>query len=282
MLKKGDRGDTVRRLQEDLMLLGCKLPRWGADGALGDETLQAAHSLLVAKNGPPAIDADMTSLSDAELAYIEKMVLHMATSSTVGGIVDERNKHSLPRPELVKVRSYQAITSIVLHQTACTLGERPERWHSIPIHIGITKSGKILWLNDFTFNLPHANSFNSRSIGIEIDGAFAGIEGNMKTFWRPQGSSAMPQEASSEQIGAARVAVRWICEEVARQGGKILNILAHRQSSKDRVSDPGSRIWKNVGVWAQEELGLSDGGEGFVQGGNPIPMEWDPKRTAKY
>ena len=76
MLKKGDRGDTVRRLQEDLMLLGCKLPRWGADGSLGDETLQAAHSLLVAKNGPPAIDGDMSSISDSELAYIEDMVTH--------------------------------------------------------------------------------------------------------------------------------------------------------------------------------------------------------------
>ncbi|NBO36629.1 N-acetylmuramoyl-L-alanine amidase [bacterium] len=250
MLKKGDRGDTVRRLQEDLMLLGCKLPRWGADGSLGDETLQAAHSLLVAKNGPPAIDGDMSSISDSELAYIEDMVTHLATSNSPGGLLDERNKHSLPRAELVKVRSYQAITSIVLHQTACQLGERPDRWYSVPIHIGITRSGKILWLNDFTFNLPHANGFNGRSIGIEIDGAFAGIEGDMKTFWRPAGSNALPQEASVEQLGAARVAVRWICEEVARHGGKILNILAHRQSSKDRVSDPGSRIWQNVGVWA--------------------------------
>lgn len=282
MLKKGDKGDVVVRLQQDLQMLGCSMPRFGIDGQLGDETLAAAHSLLVAKHGAGSVDADPTSLSEAELHYIEQMVTNLYTGKQPGGIVDERTKHPTPRPELVKVRSYSAITSIVLHQTACTLGETPSRWHTIPIHVGITKTGKILHLNDFTLNLPHANGFNSRSVGIEIDGAYAGIEGDLKTFWRPAGSTAKPDVASEAQLGATRVAVRWICEEVASHGGKVLNIFAHRQSSKDRQSDPGSRIWQEVGLWAQKELGLSDGGEGFQQGGTPIPTAWDARRLARY
>lgn len=282
MLRKGDKGSVVRQLQEDLLLLGCKLPRWGADGSLGDETLDAAHSYLVAKHGLGSIDQDHTSLSDSELAYIETMVQLVLSKPVVAGMLDERSKHSIPRPELVKARAYTSITSIVLHQTACTLGEKPERWHSVPIHFGVTKSGVILYLNDMTLNVPHGNGFNGRSVGIEIDGAYAGIEGDHSTFWRPAGSTAKPDVASDAQLGAARVTVRHICEEVARHGGRIQYIFAHRQSSKDRQSDPGSRIWQEVGLWAQKELGLSDGGEGFQQGGTPIPTAWDARRLARY
>ena len=282
MLRKGDKGDVVRQLQEDLVLLGCKLPRWGIDGSLGDETLDAAHSFLVAKHGLGSIDQDRDSLADSELAYIATMVQLVESKPVTGNLLDERSKHPTPRAELVKSRGYGSVTAIVLHQTACTLGEKPERWHSIPIHFGVTKSGKILYLNDMTLNLPHANGFNGRSVGIEIDGAFAGIEGDLSTFWRPAGSKAQPDVATEQQLGAARVAVRFIVDEVARHGGRIQYILAHRQSSKDRISDPGSRIWQEVGLWAQRELGLSDGGEGFQQGGYPIPEAWDPTRLARY
>ena len=210
------------------------------------------------------------------------MVNETLSRPAIGSLFDERSKHATPRPELVKARSYGTVTAIVLHQTACTLGEKPERWYGVPVHFGVTKSGKILYLNDMTLNVPHGNGFNGRSVGIEIDGAYAGIEGDLSTFWRPAGSKCQPDVISEQQLGAARVAVRFIVDEVARHGGKIQYIFAHRQSSKDRISDPGSRIWQEVGLWAQRELGLSDGGEGFQQGGYPIPEAWDPTRRARY
>ena len=57
-------------------------------------------------------------------------------------------------------------------------------------------------------------------------------------------------------------------------------IHAHRQSSADRQSDPGSRIWQDAGIWAQQNLALSDGGKNFKVGTElKIPEAWDPSRT---
>jgi hypothetical protein len=43
-LKKGDKGDDVKELQRDLMQLGYKLPRYGADGDFGNETEKAVKA----------------------------------------------------------------------------------------------------------------------------------------------------------------------------------------------------------------------------------------------
>jgi peptidoglycan hydrolase-like protein with peptidoglycan-binding domain len=41
MLGLGSEGTEVKQLQENLIKLGYKLPKYGADGDFGDETLQA-------------------------------------------------------------------------------------------------------------------------------------------------------------------------------------------------------------------------------------------------
>ena len=41
MLKKGARGELVIELQEKLLSLGYELPKFGADGDLGSETVSA-------------------------------------------------------------------------------------------------------------------------------------------------------------------------------------------------------------------------------------------------
>ena len=68
--------------------------------------------------------------------------------------------------------------------------------------------------------------------------------------------------------------IRYYVDLVAKHGGKIEFIHAHRQSSKSRVSDPGSRIWQACGVWAINELGLSAGPPGWSAGGYALPDAW--------
>lgn len=43
-MKKGDRGNDVQKLQKVLMQLGYPLPKYGADGIFGDETLAAVNA----------------------------------------------------------------------------------------------------------------------------------------------------------------------------------------------------------------------------------------------
>ncbi|HUV14190.1 MAG TPA: peptidoglycan recognition family protein [Acidobacteriota bacterium] len=181
------------------------------------------------------------------------------------------------KEHIIRRRPWKHVTGICLHQTACVLGEKPTRWNNVGCHIGITRSGKIIWLHDFDFAVVHGNGWNSRTVGIEIDGTYEGIEGNDRTFWRPKGSKAKPTPLTQETIDATKAAIQWIYDEVACHDGEVKVLVAHRQASKTRRSDPGSAIWKSIALPMQKELGLGDGGKGFTIGsGLPIPTEWNP------
>jgi N-acetyl-anhydromuramyl-L-alanine amidase AmpD len=67
-MKKGDRGSDVRRVQKLLMQLGYPLPKYGADGIFGDETLEAVNALKKSINLPQdgVVDiATMLAIVDA-------------------------------------------------------------------------------------------------------------------------------------------------------------------------------------------------------------------------
>jgi N-acetyl-anhydromuramyl-L-alanine amidase AmpD len=189
-----------------------------------------------------------------------------------GTIIDRRSAAS--REKIGGIREWQNITGICLHQTAVVLGERPARWDTLGAHIGITRAGKVIWLHDFTRVVWHGNGFNTRTVGIEIDGLYAGIEGDASTVW----GGKTPNALTAESIEAARQTIRWICSEVERNGGKVNALVAHRQSSAQRRSDPGSAIWQQVALPVMAELELGDGGVGFKIGdGRAIPEAWDER-----
>lgn len=279
MLVKGASGPAVKQLQRQLLALGYDLPRFGDDGDLGGETLSAVAAFVRDHGGA---DPDPAAVSNGELAAIARAHEARESAPPPAELVDLTGAH--PGKVRIRRRSWREITGITLHQTACNLGGRAERWFSVPVQVGVTKAGGILLLNPIEYMTYHGNGLNGSTVGIEIDGRYAGVEGDLKTFWRPKGDTAsQPEVAPEAQLAAARAAVRWICEEVARHGGKVARIYAHRQASDMRRSDPGSRIWQEVGLWAQRELGLSDGGPRFTVGsGLPIPASWDISRGEAY
>ena len=185
----------------------------------------------------------------------------------------------------VVARKVSAVDAVCLHQTACMLGERPGRWDSTGAHLGILLSGAIVWLHDWTKRVAHGNSFNASSVGIEVDGLFAGVAGDLSTVWDNPATPAreQPQSPTDAQIAALHTAIRWICDDLEAMGGKLKRIVAHRQSSPSRRNDPGSEIWQGAALPLIEELGLTDGGPGYTSGGLPIPEAWDPSRAGiKY
>lgn len=180
-------------------------------------------------------------------------------------------------------RAWDKITAIVLHQTGCVMGERYARFiHGAP-HYFVTRRGVVIQIHPLDVMTGHANGLNPGGVGIEIDGMFCGVEGDASTFWRPKGSKAIPMHPTPQQVDAALELCRWIVRDVRQHGGKVKHILAHRQSSGTRRSDPGSEIWQMVAMPIMLELGLDDGGDGFKTGsGRAIPREWDARRNAKY
>jgi hypothetical protein len=279
-ITKNENGSAVRVLQEQLLLLGYHLPRWGADGGMGDETLAAVEAFKRDRQiGAPTDDLPSSvpgPVIDAIAAAAKKVTDGIGSTPM---LVDLTNAHQ--GAHRIRKRGWDQVTGITLHQTATVLGEKRERWFNIPVQLGVTRGGQVLVLNGCEWVTWHGNGLNTADVGIEIDGYYEGVEGDIRTFWRPQEDpNRVPLTPTAVQIAAARMAVTWICDEVARHGGAIKFIHAHRQASDERQSDPGSRLWKEVGLWAQQTRGLSDGGKDFTLGtGLKIPEAWDPSRA---
>jgi hypothetical protein len=184
----------------------------------------------------------------------------------------------------VRSRPWRSVTGICLHQTACLLGERPTRWDSVGAHIGITRGGKVILLHGFDRIVAHGNGWNAQTVGIEIDGLYAGVEGDASTVWDDPSTPSRERGMvlTDETVTAAHAVIRWIVSDVASHGGAVRALVAHRQSSDSRRNDPGSAVWQRIALPMSAELGLTDGGDGFAIGGRPIPVEWDPRRTRRY
>jgi hypothetical protein len=245
---------------------------------MGDETFAAVEAFKRDHQIGATDDDSPTSVSGSTIDAIDA-AFHKVTVAPSGtpAVIDLTNAHS--GTQRIRKRAWSQITGITLHQTATLFGERRERWFNVPVQLGVTRGGQVLVLNGCDWVTYHGNGLNGSDVGIEIDGYFEGVEGRLNTLWSPPGNPRAPLQPPQVQIDAARLAVKWICDEVARHGGTIKHVHAHRQASNERQSDPGSRIWKDVGLWAQQNLGLSDGGRDFVVGtGLKIPELWDPSR----
>ncbi len=277
-MKRGDKGSEVQKLQLALIELGFALPRWGADSSLGGETLTALTMLLNAHGRTN--DENPTEVSAEELAFVYALrdLLRRKGAHTPDNFVDRRQfaarTHDYGR------RAWPTVTGICLHQTACMMGERDGRYDAIGCHVVVCRSGKVLWMHDFDRLIEHGNGWNTRTVGIEFDGLYAGIEGDPKTVWDDPSTARreLAVAPTPEALEAGRQLCRWIVAEVARRGGGIKSIVAHRQASENRRNDPGSAIWQGVAVPLHTELGLSDGGIGFKLGtGYAIPEVWDAR-----
>ena len=192
--------------------------------------------------------------------------------------------HGPKREWKVRSRAWRKFTGICLHQTACLLGERLERCDSVGAHIVILRSGEWTWLHDFDREVAHGNGWNAGTVGIEVDGLFAGDENDPETVWDDPSTPyrELGMQPTQAQLDTLEAVVRWLVAEGKANGTIVRALVAHRQSSKTRRNDPGSAIWR-VAVRLMAELGLSDGGVGFVLGGYPIPEVWDARcKGIKY
>jgi len=175
-------------------------------------------------------------------------------------------------------RPWTTITGVTLHQTACVLGEDPNRWLTCGAHFGVTRGGDVFWLHPIECRTVHAHKLNATTVGIELDGHYSGIAGDQSTYWKPKGSRRVPLHPTPELVASAIQTIRWISAELTFYGGALRYLYAHRQASADRQSDPGSEIWKAVALPAMAELRLTAGPKDFTLGdGLPIPEAWDPR-----
>lgn len=184
-------------------------------------------------------------------------------------------------------RRIEQVTAILDHQTACEL-DRPERFLGVPAHAGITGRGDIVLLHPVRAYMYHAHSANRFSYGIEHSARAAGIEGDARTFWRSRRERAagktyadLVHEIDDRQAIASLLLRAYVVDEVARQGGKIVASMFHRNSHSSRTSDPGSRIAMLVSRPFALERGL-EYGVPVVGSGHATPYAWGGEAGARY
>lgn len=296
-MRWGIRSDDTAALQGALLYLGYNLPKYENDGKLGGEVEGAVAEFcadhgLDETQGGVWVPADEDGPLQMDLAGTFGAVVCQMADDVEGvmqsySIADVRNASP---SKSHGSRPWTDIDTVVLHQTGVWMTDTPKRFERLKAHMGVLrdnapgpefaaileKTGRtggaqpcIVLVHDLNDYLWHANGLNAQSVGIEVNGKYDGVHG---------GERPDPPE---RQMVNARQSVRFVCDMVEAHGGQIRNILPHRVSSMTRRSDPGEAIWKGVGRWAQDELGLSDGGPGFVAGGRPIPRDWDPRYTGE-
>ena len=140
-------------------------------------------------------------------------------------------------------------------------------------HFAILPDGRILQIHPLQAYTPASNGFNAGSVAVEFAGNFPNTKGK---WWISKDlKTAAQRKANQNQVTPAQIeSGRYLVQYLKRTMG-LKTILAHRQSSGTRENDPGPDIWYNVGQWAVDNLGLSDGGAGFKVGtGNALPDLW--------
>ena len=165
---------------------------------------------------------------------------------------DKRSKRSKP------------VDAVVLHQMSFSRGDDLHRYKKVTAHFVIAPNGHVAQLHPLTARLSASHGFNDRSVAIEFAGNLVAANGR---WWRPE-------EFGRDHLTPAQIdAGRRLLKLLSMQGVRF--VFAHRQSYFERQNDPGPEIWSQVGEWAIKQLGMSDGGPGYVVGtGRPIPDEW--------
>jgi len=198
------------------------------------------------------------------------------------------------------VRLPQAIEGVVLHQTAVRFGVSAaqlraaggdralalaRRGLGVACHAAAFMGAPdgshpplVVGAAPLRWHVNHGNGANASSLGLEVDGLYAGVEGDPRTVWG--GKPPTPHHEST--IDVARAALRWLVEEGRAEGMPIRYLWAHRQSSATRRSDPGEWLWREVAGWARDELGLEWQPERVWGDGRPLPAAWGVPGGARY
>lgn len=272
-------GAAVRRWQETCIQLGftdCNIEPDGIFGPATDAATRAVQRFLHVQDdgivGPITWNA-------AELAIIgaNPNPNYAWPVFTIDGVeIHDCRAVFKPPKNYTYDRLGVTISGVMLHRTACVLGENPKRWESINCHIGVTLSGKVILMHHFWRMIWHGNGPSPSTIGIEFDGNPEGIPG---VFWKPGGG---PHPITREQEQAADVLFSIVKKEIELIGGKLKYVLAHRQSSQDREYDPGWHCWQTIGLNWQNRIGIKSPVNRIWGTGKPIPKEWDPDASYNF
>lgn len=283
-------GPQVRRVQELLIALGYDLGPYKADGWFGPSSEAAVRKFQADVGlsvdgivGPRTMDALQISVDALHDDHgVSQVQIPFALIDISGGAV--HGCHYRPDRSPISADDMRGFT---LHETGCLMGDKLSAWAPVNAQVGIRRNGDVILILPIAKSGPplpsfvwHAQRLSLWTEGIEIEANPCGVLGDQHTWWAQGGG---PYEATDAQIEAARKYLTMRCAALRAKGVNPTWIRAHRQSSNQRQSDPGERIWREVGLWAMANLGLDEGGPDWKVGnGLMLPKQWGDHYTAQF
>lgn len=273
-LKIGQGGPAVRRLQEILDCLG--FDAGPNDGVFGPSVRRLVMDIQHIEGlrqdgivGPQTWRRIMNRIEESRSLF----------KVNGNGIHDITGMHDPPR-NFAYLRGWEMIKGVTLHQTGCNMPQRPMGWARVNAHYGITQEGLPILINDPLDMIWHAQQLSKTTIGIEIEGNYCGLDGNLATLWEPGGG---PANFNEQMLQAAEVIFDDILALFTDAGVRWLYVYGHRQSSGNRRADPGEEIWRKIGVPWQKALNTTTHGPKKTFGkGRPLPLAWDRNGKGAY
>lgn len=224
-----------------------------------ERALLEAEAIIRSKGG-------VSEVATREIIYAAKTKIEDWTAKAVN------NK---PKHILNSFRDPRKVYAFVLHHMAfkrwnpkTKAYSNPESYLATGAHFCIMLDGRIIQLHACSRMIWHGNCVSPGSVAVEFEGNFPNIKGS----WWINKDAKIPDKdkPTPAQFESGKFLTSYLKTVLG-----ITHILAHRQSSDSRENDPGPDIWYNVGQWAIDKLGLTDGGPTFKCGtGKPILPEW--------
>lgn len=178
-----------------------------------------------------------------------------------------------PKERIDYIRGLDKATAAVLHQTGF-FGWKDSNplWPEVKAHFVVRQDGRVQINYDPEVRMTTgSNAANTFAVTIEHEGNFPNANGNA---FMPEKFGVSYLKDHPAQVAASRQ----LLKNLKALLPNMTAVFAHRQWSDDRQNCPGPDIWREIGEWAKQTLGLTDGGPGWhYDPGEAIPETWrDP------
>ena len=181
-----------------------------------------------------------------------------------------------PQSYVMRPRRIAEIRAVVLHQTGFdTWRESNPMWAKVRAHFVVHRSGLVSQLHPITARMRFGcGRGNAWAINIEHEGNYplGWDEDGEDVYYRPEKFGRSRIEDAPEQITAGRALLAYLHEQIPS-----LMVGAHRQVDDLKGGCCGPDIWREIGQFAIDSLGMA---EMPVAGGLPIPDRWRTSSAA--
>ena len=168
-----------------------------------------------------------------------------------------------------RIRKPAEIVGVVLHQTSIGAGVwHPVNpiWYRVRAHYLVKQDGTVLCLHDpLTRMLYGAGQANAWAINVEHAGNYPSDRGQ---WFKPDKYGKDKLEQYPEQVRASRDLLRVLAERFPT----MRQVYAHRHLSPTRSNCCGPDLWREVGQWSIDTLGMVEGTPKY--GGQALPDTW--------